>query len=122
GTGAEGVFAPIPLGDNTRSAVRLCLVDYAGNAAEASVVFANDIVAPQITGLQVTPAQARGGEVLNVTFTVEDHAHPLREPPEVRLGAANPALVSGDLDVAGAAEYFEYSLLLDGGSADYAEG
>lgn len=119
---AGGAFAPIAIGDNTQPAVRLCLVDHAGNVAETSPVFHNDIAPPQITGLQVTPHPARGGNTLNATFTLEDNASPLREPPQVRLGAANLTLVSGDLNVAGAAKSFEYNILLEASSASYTEG
>lgn len=85
--GTNGNFASVSVGDNLHANVFIRATDAAGNVAldtTSAGEIANDITAPLIAALTVTPAVQRHGQNVTITFSVTDNAHNLRSLPSVR--------------------------------------
>jgi photosystem II stability/assembly factor-like uncharacterized protein len=114
---ADGSFAATDVGDNARDGVNVVVVDELANRTTPLLV-ANDIAGPAVANLNVSPAVARDGTAVTVTFDLSD-AHDLRALPAVTVGGRAAAHVAGDL-TASDGESFTYAFSVD--SAQEVEG
>ncbi|MDQ3263271.1 MAG: hypothetical protein M3Y59_06385 [Myxococcota bacterium] len=113
---SNGSFAATSIGDNTNEGVVIRLEDPAGNLS-AGTAFANDVTAPVLTGLTVSPPAQHAGANVLVSFNAAD-ASDLRALPSVTVASRAATHASGTSTTSdGAPHPFSYTFGVLGSDA-----